>query len=230
MALILASGSPRRRELMSLITPEYTVITSELDETKIAADSPAQLAKALATAKARAVAEERPNDIVCGFDTVVECEGKVFGKPKDEADAVRMLHALSGREHRVHTGVCICCGRARQQRWRQRSSIFRPLTKRICSPMCARLSPTVRRVPTQFRGMQRCGVPASKGATTTLWGCRSTARHSCCGNSNNAVQPRRRGTVWEESATFLHAFSGEYTLCLPKTSALIWVPPTHWSI
>ena len=111
MALILASGSPRRRELMSLITPEYTVITSELDETKIAADSPAQLAKALATAKARAVAEERPDDIVCGFDTVVECEGKVFGKPKDEADAVRMLHALSGREHRVHTGVCICCGR-----------------------------------------------------------------------------------------------------------------------
>lgn len=111
MALILASGSPRRRELMSLITSEYTVITSELDETKIAADSPAQLAKALATAKARAVAAERPDDIVCGFDTVVECEGKVFGKPRDEADAVRMLHALSGREHRVHTGVCICCGR-----------------------------------------------------------------------------------------------------------------------
>ena len=92
MALILASGSPRRRELMSLITPDYTVITSDVDETKIAADSPAHLAKALATAK-------------------VECEGEVFGKPKDEADAVRMLRALSGREHRVHTGVCICRGR-----------------------------------------------------------------------------------------------------------------------
>ena len=105
MALILASGSPRRRELMSLITPDYTVITSDVDETKIAADSPAHLAKALATAKARAVAEENPDDVVCGFDTVVECEGEVFGKPKDEADAVRMLRALSGREHRVHTGV-----------------------------------------------------------------------------------------------------------------------------
>ena len=111
MALILASGSPRRRELMSLITPDYTVITSDVDETKIAADSPAHLAKALATAKARAVAEENPDDVVCGFDTVVECEGEVFGKPKDEADAVRMLRALSGREHRVHTGVCICRGR-----------------------------------------------------------------------------------------------------------------------
>ena len=111
MALILASGSPRRRELMSLITPDYTVITSDVDETKIAADSPAHLAKALATAKARAVAEENPDDVVCGFDTVVECEGEVFGKPKDEADAVRMLRTLSGREHRVHTGVCICRGR-----------------------------------------------------------------------------------------------------------------------
>ena len=230
MALILASGSPRRRELMSLITPEYTVITSELDETKIAADSPAQLAKALATAKARAVAEERPDDIVCGFDTVVECEGKVFGKPKDEADAVRMLRALSGREHRVHTGVCICCGRRAAATVETTIVHFSPIDEADLLAYVRTPAPTTRRAPTQFRGMQRCGVPASKGATTTLWGCRSTARHSCCGNSNNAVQPRRRGTVWEESATFLHAFSGEYTLCLPKTSALIWVPPIHWSI
>ena len=122
MALILASGSPRRRELMSLITPDYTVITSDVDETKIAADSPAHLAKALATAKARAVAERNPDDVVCGFDTVVECEGEVklssgkegkafFAIPLEIADAVRMLRALSGREHRVHTGVCICRGR-----------------------------------------------------------------------------------------------------------------------
>ena len=107
MALILASGSPRRRELMSLITPDYTVITSDVDETKIAADSPAHLAKALATAKARAVAEENPDDVVCGFDTVVECEGEVFGKPKDEADARNMLKLLSGKKHSVYTGVTI---------------------------------------------------------------------------------------------------------------------------
>ena len=58
MALILASGSPRRRELMALITPDYTVITSDVDEGKIAADTPAHLAQALATAKARAVAAQ----------------------------------------------------------------------------------------------------------------------------------------------------------------------------
>lgn len=97
MALILASGSPRRRELMSLITPDYTVISSDVDETKIAADSPAHLAKALATAKARAVAEENPDDVVCGFDTVVECEGEVVrqaeGRGRRRADAARALRA-----------------------------------------------------------------------------------------------------------------------------------------
>ena len=113
MALILASGSPRRRELMALITPDYTVVTSDVDESKIAADTPAHLAQSLATAKARAVAALHPQDTVCGFDTVVECDGEVFGKPHDEADALRMLRALSGREHKVHTGVCVCrAGRA----------------------------------------------------------------------------------------------------------------------
>ena len=95
MALILASGSPRRRELMSLITPDYTVITSDVDETKIAADSPAHLAKALATAKARAVAEENPDDVVCGFDTVVECE------------------ARCSASRRTRPTPCGCCARLR---------------------------------------------------------------------------------------------------------------------
>ena len=108
MALILASGSPRRRELMALITPDYTVVTSDVDEGKIAADTPAHLAQNLAAAKARAVAVLHPGDIVCGFDTVVDCGGEVFGKPRDEADALRMLRALSGRTHKVHTGVCLC--------------------------------------------------------------------------------------------------------------------------
>ena len=97
MALILASGSPRRRELMALITPDYTVITSDVDEGKIAADTPAHLAQSLASAKARAVAKLHPADTVLGFDTVVDCGGEVFGKPQDEADALRMLRALSGR-------------------------------------------------------------------------------------------------------------------------------------
>ena len=108
MSLILASGSPRRRELLALITRNFTVCVSDVDESKIAADCPAHLAQALAVAKARAVSVQHPQDIVLGCDTVVECEGEVFGKPRDEADAARMLRALSGRTHLVHTGVCVC--------------------------------------------------------------------------------------------------------------------------
>ena len=56
------------------------------------------------------MAKLHPADTVLGFDTVVDCGGEVFGKPQDEADALRMLRALSGRTHKVHTGVCICKG------------------------------------------------------------------------------------------------------------------------
>ena len=189
MALILASGSPRRRELMSLITPDYTVITSDVDETKIAADSPAHLAKALATTKARAVAEENPDDVVCGFDTVVECEGEVFGKPKDEADAVRMLRALSGREHRVHTGVCICRGRRAAATVETTVVHFSPIAE---DDLCAYVrtpEPYDKAEPMPSRGTRRCGVRASKGATTTSWGCRFTARRSCCASLPDPDSP-----------------------------------------
>ena len=107
MALILASASPRRRELLSLITKDFTVETSQVDEAAITAPTPAKLAQALADAKCRAVAAQHPEDIVIGCDTVVDYAGRVFGKPKDHEDALRMLRALSGAQHHVHTGVCI---------------------------------------------------------------------------------------------------------------------------
>ena len=107
MALILASASPRRRELLSLITKDFTVETSRVDEAAITAPTPAKLAQALADAKCRAVSARHPEDIVIGCDTVVDYAGRVFGKPKDHEDALRMLRALSGAQHHVHTGVCI---------------------------------------------------------------------------------------------------------------------------
>ena len=110
MSLILASGSPRRRELMALITPNYTVAPSDVDESRITAATPAQLAQALAEAKALAVAQQHPDDTVIGCDTMVDCDGAVFGKPHDAEDAKRMLRALSGKTHQVHTGVCIAKG------------------------------------------------------------------------------------------------------------------------
>lgn len=110
MAIVLASASPRRRELMDRITPDYRVEPSSVDESRITAPDPAALAGALAAAKCADVAVRHPADVVIGCDTVVDCGGRVFGKPADAADARAMLTALSGRTHAVHTGVCIRCG------------------------------------------------------------------------------------------------------------------------
>ena len=105
MGIILASSSPRRRELMALITPDYTVRTSDVDERAIRAETPALLAQKLAVAKCRAVAESCPEDVVIGCDTVVDVDGAVFGKPADRDDARRMIRVLAGRGHLVHTGA-----------------------------------------------------------------------------------------------------------------------------
>ena len=109
--LILASGSPRRRELLSLYTTDFTVCVSDFDESAVTAPTPVQLVEQLAIGKCLAVAKQHPDAVVIGCDTVVDVDGTVFGKPHDAEDAKRMLRALSGREHRVHTGVCICRGR-----------------------------------------------------------------------------------------------------------------------
>ena len=108
--LILASGSPRRRELLSLYTADFEVCKSDFDERSVRAASPAALAQALAEGKCLAASAAHPGRLVLGSDTVVELEGEVFGKPADADDARRMLRALSGRSHWVHTGVCAADG------------------------------------------------------------------------------------------------------------------------
>lgn len=110
MELILASGSPRRRELLSLYTKNFTVCASDFDEAAVQADTPALLVEKLARGKCLAVARQHPGCLVLGCDTVVDVGGEVFGKPRDEADARRMLAALSDRTHAVHTGVCVSDG------------------------------------------------------------------------------------------------------------------------
>ena len=107
MPLVLASQSPRRRELMALVTPDFIVDAADIDEDGLTAFSPVALAQMLAQAKAAAVAARREADTILGCDTVVEAGGELLGKPAGFDDAVRMLQSLSGRRHLVHTGVCI---------------------------------------------------------------------------------------------------------------------------
>ena len=108
--LILASGSPRRKELLSLYTTDFTVCVSDFDESTVTADAPVHLVEQLARGKCLAVSAQHPGEIVLGCDTVVDVGGEVFGKPHSAEDAKRMLRALSGAVHEVHTGVCVSDG------------------------------------------------------------------------------------------------------------------------
>ena len=117
MNLILASGSPRRRELLSLYTTNFTVCVSDFDESAVQAATPAHLVEQLARGKCLAVSAQHPGAVVIGCDTVVDVNGEVFGKPHSEEDAKRMLRALSGATHEVHTGVCISDGARTEALW-----------------------------------------------------------------------------------------------------------------
>ena len=105
--LILASGSPRRRELIARLGFPVACRTSGLDEENIEASEPSMLASRLARMKARRVAREVPGGLVLGFDTVVCLDGVILGKPSDRDDARRMLRALRGRTHDVVTAVAV---------------------------------------------------------------------------------------------------------------------------
>ena len=107
MEIILASGSPRRKELLGLICPDFRVEVSGADEHVTETLSPEQLVARLAEKKASEVASRFPEAAVIGSDTVVELDGEILGKPHSREEAVSMLRRLSGREHRVHTAVQI---------------------------------------------------------------------------------------------------------------------------
>ena len=107
---VLASGSPRRRELLSLILPEYDCVVSGCEEFVPEGTPAERVPVLLAEQKALAVAALRPGDTVIGSDTVVVLDGKIFGKPKDADDARGMLRRLSGRKHFVYTGVAVAEG------------------------------------------------------------------------------------------------------------------------
>ncbi|MGD9559780.1 MAG: nucleoside triphosphate pyrophosphatase [Oscillospiraceae bacterium] len=124
MALVLASKSPRRRALFSHITPHFVVAEAGVDEGSLFEVAPALFAQQLASQKATEVFLQRGKDVVVGCDTVVEIAGEVLGKPKDRADAARMIGLLSGKKHRVHTGVSICLPGHEEQRFTETTAVY----------------------------------------------------------------------------------------------------------
>jgi len=107
--LILASESPRRRELLSAVGVPFRVLPSGVDETPRPGEPPARFARRAALDKGRWVAARHPGAFVLAADTIVVAGGKILGKPGSRADARRMLSFLAGREHKVYTAVCLLC-------------------------------------------------------------------------------------------------------------------------
>jgi septum formation protein len=106
---VLASSSPRRRELLRNAGIAFEVQAEEVPEVHTPGEKPLAFAMRLACAKAAAVAQHRQKDYVLGADTIVIIEGEILGKPKDAADAARMLRLLSNKIHEVTTAVCLIC-------------------------------------------------------------------------------------------------------------------------
>jgi len=115
--VILASQSPRRRELLSLVGITHAVQPADIDETQWPNEDPRAHCERLARGKVATVAEREPNALVIGSDTIVIVDGDVLGKPRDEAEARTMLARLSGRSHIVMTAV------AARWRGRERSAV-----------------------------------------------------------------------------------------------------------
>lgn len=105
---VLASASPRRREMLSGLGLQFTVDAADADEGILADEGPESFVVRVASEKARIVAQRHPDDWVLAADTVVVLDGEILGKPENAAEAVSMLSRLSGRWHEVWTGFCLC--------------------------------------------------------------------------------------------------------------------------
>ncbi|MBT9392299.1 septum formation protein Maf [Hymenobacter sp. NST-14] len=129
--LVLASGSPRRRQLLTDLGLRYEVRLREVEESFPATLRRAEVAEYLAAHKAAAYAPDlAPDELVITADTIVCLDDDVLNKPADEAEAVAMLQRLQGRAHEVYTGVCLRCADGRQVIFSDETRVhFRPLTE-----------------------------------------------------------------------------------------------------
>jgi septum formation protein len=151
MKIILASQSPRRKELLEKIDRVFTVEPSHYDEQLDVTRPTEEVARELALGKARDVARRFPEAIVIGADTIVEIDGEQLGKPHDEEEAVAMLRRLRGRSHHVVTGVAVVAHGQRSM-WQliRQQSCWRHTPKRTLHHMCVVVSQWTRLALTAY--------------------------------------------------------------------------------
>jgi len=140
--IVLASGSPRRTQLLALIGVAHEVDAAhDVDETPLEGEEPGPLAQRLARAKAVAVAQRHPGRVVLAADTVVTLDGEILGKPATPAEAEAMLGRLGGREHTVLTAVAVATDGQVRERIDRTRVWFRPLSARTISDYVATREP-----------------------------------------------------------------------------------------
>ena len=164
MRFILASASPRRKELLEQIGVKFDILPATGEEV-ITKELPGEEVMELAKQKAEEVAKTAGADaLVLGADTVVAYEGKILGKPKDEADALRMLTMLSGKEHEVYTGVALIDNRDQSmENFFERTKVtMYPVSEEEIRDYIAGGEPM------PFKGSEQNSFRRSRGTTTML--------------------------------------------------------------
>jgi septum formation protein len=127
--LILASASPRRRELLAQAGYAFDVCPAHIDETRGANEDPSAYVARLALEKARAIHAQNPEATILGADTTVVLNGEVLNKPQDIAEAELMLRALSGHTHQVHTGIAVVSSSVERTHVETTNVIFAPISE-----------------------------------------------------------------------------------------------------
>ena len=155
--LVLASASPRRRDLLEMLRLPHRIVVPDVDETHHPGEPPDAYVVRLACAKAHAVALREPGALVLGADTTVVVDGVVLGKPESPADAVAMLLRLEGRTHRVFTGVALVRGERREHALDVTDVTFRSLDR-----------PTLEEYVATGEPMDKAGAYAVQGRGAAL--------------------------------------------------------------
>ena len=130
LRVILASQSPRRRELLNLVGIAHEVQPADIDETYLTGERPREHAERLARGKTEVIVEREPDAVVIGSDTIVVVDGDVLGKPADDSDAARMLARLAGRSHTVITAVAVAWRGETRSAVEEVGVTFHPLTSK----------------------------------------------------------------------------------------------------
>ena len=170
LKIILASRSPRRAELLAAAGIPFEIFAIDIDETPRPAEDPAAYVERLAIAKANAVAAVRPGEVVLGADTTVVLDGQILGKPVDEADAARMLRALSGRTHEVLTGVALVGPRGVHSAVEQTRVWISSMTDEDISRYVASGQPMDKAGAYGIQGLASCFIPRIEGSYTNVVG------------------------------------------------------------